>query len=206
MNRTYPPEWDRFCELNKQHPNFSLFKMDANTVIADVNRFAARYRMIKDLERVKISGAQDVTEDGYTALLRILFVWGATETLFELTGVDINQQRNEFVTAYDPAKVSTLDKKLKSLRPEVDNFFTVIKDKSKPAHVMEINKFLSNQPYDPSFLLSGIRHIFSHGTLSPNTGTKDPKITIKISNLLADFFTELVEEQFKKIVKNHNYY
>ncbi|MGN2670334.1 hypothetical protein ACTFQD_02720 [Aliivibrio fischeri] len=79
MSRTYPPEWDRFCELNTQYPNFTLFNMDPNTVIADVNRFSARYRMIKDLDKVKVSGATDITEDGYTALLRILFVWGAAD-------------------------------------------------------------------------------------------------------------------------------
>ncbi|MFA7260127.1 MAG: hypothetical protein WC013_11545 [Aeromonas bestiarum] len=206
MSRTFPPEWDRFCELNTQHPDFTLFNMAPNTVIADVNRFSARYRMIKDLDKVKVSGATDITEDGYTALLRILFVWGAAETVFKLLGVDINTQRNHFVTAYDTAKLSTLDQELKKLRPEVDNFFIVIRDKSRPAHVTEINKFLSSQKYDPSFLLSGIRHIFSHGTLSPNTGTKNPRITIKISNLLTDFFTDLIEEQFKNIVRNHPNY
>jgi len=206
MDRTYPPKWEKFCELNSQYPNFSLFGMHSDIVIADANRFAARYRMIRDLDTVKVNGAKGDTEDGYTALLRLLFVWGGAETVFELSGIDINKKRKHFLNAYDQGKLTALYNELNQLRPEVEHFFTVIKEKSYSSHVTEIDNFLSNQQCDPSYLLSGIRHSFSHGTLSPNTGTKNARITVKICNLLTEFFTDLIEEQFITIVKQHPHY
>ena len=206
MSRSNPPEWEKFCELNQQYSDFSLYGMPNNVVVADANRFSARYRMIKDLDVIKVQGATKRTEDGYTALLKMLFVWGGAETVFKLSSININQQRQHFLSVYDTTKRNTLDSDLKSLRPEVDEFFKIIRDKSIGRHITEINNFLSDQVYDPSYLLSGIRHIFSHGTLSPNTGTKNPLITIKICNILTEFFTELIEQEFIKKVKSHPHY
>jgi hypothetical protein len=209
MSRTEPTEWEKFCKLNELFP-FADFSLPPTTSIGQANRYRARYSLVSDVSKVEINHCKGDTSDGYTQLMRVVMAWGAVESFFNLKNVKINSHINR--TNYlKPLYDTTLES---DLRNELNNseyikFFGVVHSESDNTnHINEIGKYLANPTgnYELSYLISGIRHIFAHGILTPHSGKIKPKTTIEICEKLIDFFLPLINKEFSRVVQNHPQY
>jgi hypothetical protein len=209
MSRTEPAEWAKFCKLNQSYP-FADFSLPASTVVGQANRYRARYSLVSDVNRVEINNCNDDTADGYTQLMRVVMAWGAVESFFNLKGIGINSGINR-INHLKPLYDATLES---NLRNEFNNseylkFFGVVHNEcTNNKHTQEIGSYLANPSgnYELSYLISGIRHIFAHGILTPHSGKIKPKTTIEICEKLIDFFLSIIDLEFSKLVKNHPRY
>ncbi|WP_139691318.1 hypothetical protein [Aeromonas sobria] len=204
-NRTTVDEWPKFWEIEKSHGNFSAYPFLTGTRIGNVARFHARYSFAADLNALNIKNATPSTNRGYTSLLRLFSVWSALESYFKLFCDDKHQLRNFYIARYDTAKRHNLNLALRALSPATDAFFKFIRDEDNTdsTHKNKINDFLNGNSYDPSYLLSGARHVFGHGVLTPSSGGASTAQIEKISNLLKNFFLDVINCDFNSVVRAH---
>ncbi len=207
-NRTTVGEWPKFWEIENNHGNFSAYPFLAGTRVGNVVRFNARYSFAADLKSLEIDNSTPNTNRGYASLLRLFSVWSTMEAYFKLFDNDRHKLRSFYRAKYDSTKLNDLDSALRALSPATDDFFKFIRDEDNTdsTHVRKINDFLRGHSYDPSYLLSGARHVFGHGVLTPSSGGATSAQIEQISNLLKDFFLDIINLDFNSTVQNHPNY
>ncbi len=206
MARTEPTDWDSFCKLVKSY-SFDDFNFPDTTTIGQVNRFRARYSLVSDLSSITIDNCNPDTSDGYAELMKIVMAWGTIESFFKLKGINVNHdsaRTNYLKPLYDPSLETKLRTELNN--PQYIKFFTVVcHGCTNSNHASEINSYILNPAgsYEISYLISGVRHVFTHGILTPHSGSVKPVRVKEICSKLITFFLPIVDEEFAKIVQAH---
>ncbi|MEZ8101328.1 hypothetical protein [Vibrio bivalvicida] len=206
MARTEPKDWAKFCKLVKSY-SFDDFDFHDSTTVGQVNRFRARYSLVSDLSSITVDNCNSDTSEGYAELMKIVMAWGTVESFFKLKGININSdsaRTNHLKPLYDSALEA-------GLRTELNNaqymkFFAVVRDEcTNNNHKNAINSYLTNPNghYELSYIMSGIRHVFAHGILTPHSGGVKPVRVQEICNKLTTFFLPIVDKEFAKIVQDH---
>jgi len=195
--------WKPFCHIERNHRNnFNSYGFKRTIQIGDVNRLSARYTLAYDFESINVSNMQNTTIKGYSSLLRCLLTWGVIESYYEL--FPNSTGGIAFFYNYNLDKKDLLLSKLREI-PDTDKLYQFIQNdkNTNPTHKENITLFLNGNNCNPSYLLSGIRHVFGHGILTGNVDKINTIQLEKISYLLRDFFLDLVNEHFTQTVKNH---
>jgi hypothetical protein len=76
-------------------------------------------------------------------------------------------------------------------------FHLVISKATEKRLVAELELYLAQQPFNPSYLASGVRHIFAHGMLTPNANRSNPDTVAKICDLLAEAHLSAAADDFQ---------
>jgi hypothetical protein len=203
MVRDYPKEWKKFCDIEKTYGGFTYYSLRSKTTIGDLNRFAARYALAKDLDKIIIKNSSEDTMLGYETLMRSLLVWSTSELYFSLLPPQ-SETKYTFLT-FTTSEKNKLRNSLTSIGPDLNNFYYYIRDSKnidKP-HKDSVNDFLSGGDFNPMRLLSSVRHTFGHGELSANVNGVNPKSIEFIVNLLKDAILDKIDENFSSLVKKH---
>lgn len=203
MARSYPTDWVRFCDIEKKYGGFTNYNLKAGTTIGDLNRFAARYIMAKDFEKIIINNSTPDTMLGYEALMRSLFVWSASEAYHNVLPGTAGKYKYLIFSA---SEQSTLGSTLNAIGPEIKTFYTFISSNCDPFLQPEINNFLAGNDPNPMYLLASIRHVFSHGELSANVKGVNPKSIKKITEVLKDIILDKIDIHFTALVQSHPNY
>ncbi|GGI81785.1 hypothetical protein GCM10007978_19490 [Shewanella hanedai] len=203
MTRGYPTEWDKFCKIERNYGGFTHYTLKVGTVIGDVNRFSARYALAEDFNGITIKNSTVDTMLGYEALMRSLFIWSTAESYHKLLPSG-SGGKYTFLN-YSPVEKSNLRTSLISIGPDMIAFYTFIAGSSNldPRHQDFVNDFLAGRDFNPTRLLSSMRHVFGHGELSANVQGVKPKSINDITTILKSVILGKIDEHFSLLVQGH---
>lgn len=164
-----------------------------NISAGDIVRFASRYKAAKSCQGVILEGFTNKTTDGYSSLVKLMMCWSTFEGFLEIRGLN-QKQVTELFDAYNAA---TLCEQIKTY-DNGNTFYSFISSKANKTHKDEIEKFFINEPLNSSYLVSGIRHIFVHGYLTPHANGSQAKNVVKICNIISGFVLNIIDSEFSK--------
>jgi hypothetical protein len=167
--------------------------------LAEINRWAARYRAAASYVGVELVGYQSSeTVNGYSALVRSVLVWSAFERYLPLVGLD-QKACGALLSGYDPEtivhSISAID--------ENGKLYSYIRSRVTSQTLGgELDKYFKGDRCNVSYLLSAIRHIFGHGHLTPGSNETSSVVTKQICDILCDFHLRVMDEEFSKHVSD----
>jgi hypothetical protein len=190
----YPTDWVTFCAYA---PNTGAEFFGFTKPLAEVNRFAARFRVASAFRGLVLNGYSASTSAGYTALCRTLFVYSAFEAFLQVIGANQTSIGAE-LQAHGAIPL------LQRLREaDTDNcFYSFIHSRVNNTHKQELENYFNNDPSNVAYLASAIRHIFAHGWLTPNAGGGEASATADVCNAVCDFLLSFMDSQFSTRVDN----
>ena len=127
----------------------------------DVARFAARYRVARSFQGIKLAGYTTDTVVGYDSLFRVFLMWSAFERFLRVVG----QTQDSIEPQLAPYKPQQC---LAAIRAGDigKTFYEFVAPRVNAEHKARISDFANNAPTNPTFLASAVRHLFAHGHLS----------------------------------------
>ena len=183
----------RWADFNSHMPGLPTRAFGFKAGIGEINRWAARYRAAASFEGASLVGYQSKdTVDGYSALIRAVLVWSAFEKYLAICGLD-QKTSTTLISTYTPGSVAAEVAKIDRggllfgyIRSQVTN----------PTLAKELDAFSGSTPFNTTYLLSAIRHIFGHGHLTPSANDASALATRDICNLLCDFHLHVMDADF----------
>ena len=159
----------------------------------DLNRFWSRYRLAKSFQSISLDSYTAETTEGYSALFRVFLVYSAFEQLLDCCGLNLPGVE-PFLPPYRPSECEEAIRKV----DHYDSFLGVVmKHLDRAAHRTQLEKFLSIEPCNVLYVAAGIRHIFAHGKLTPNSGAGFTAPAQQISAILCEFLFHVMDGEFK---------
>ncbi|MEO0758544.1 MAG: hypothetical protein AAFY78_16915 [Cyanobacteria bacterium J06648_16] len=74
----YPPNWTKFCQWKREN---GIDTLPENISLAELNRFAARYRLATSFQGIEIHGYPSATIQGYSAVVGAFLAYSTLEQL-----------------------------------------------------------------------------------------------------------------------------
>jgi hypothetical protein len=179
-------------------PCTPLYVFGFKRPLKEINRWAARYRAAASFESVTLADYQSPqTVKGYSALIRATLVWSAFERYLPIVGLD-QESCADLLKDHDPAALSAA-----VLNDDKDGrLFKYVRQRvTNPKLGRHLDAYLKGDPFNVSYLLSGLRHIFGHGHLTPGSNDAEPLNTVSICNRLSDFHLNVMDADFSKRVE-----
>lgn len=203
MARTYPTEWKKFCRTIHTSIGFNHYtkKIKRNISLGDLNRFSARYSVAKDFIGIDIQNSTIKTKLGYEALMNTLLVWSVVEYYFIIFKTKTTSHYN--CLTYNTSELNAIRSQINAIGFDVKIFYLFIKSHCNPDHKKNIDCFLNSHNYNPTMLLSAIRHVFSHGKLTANVSKVKSASINSIVNILKLYILNNIDDKFSLIVKSH---
>lgn len=184
----YPANWGHYRSyVPLVGPTAFGFEDD----IGNVNRFGARFRAANCFRGINLDGYSHSTAQGYSALCRVLFVWSAFESFMRIVGVR-QEDTGALLHRYGGTDVLS---RIRELDAE-GNFYQFIYERVNARHQRELETYRSSDLCNIAYLASAIRHIFSHGHLTPNANSVEPAICIEICHTLSDYLLYTMDREF----------
>jgi len=184
----YPTNWQHY-DSYVIHVGADQFGFQGSN--GDVNRFGARFRAAAKFEGVLLGGYAQSTIAGYSALCRVLFVWSAFESFMSICGLEqrtvgpLLDRHGALAVAND---IRASDKG--------NAFYQFIQERVNAAHRTELQNYFNQDPCNVAYLASAIRHIFAHGSLTPNANQVEPATVVIVCNKLSDFLLRVMDREF----------
>jgi hypothetical protein len=183
-----PPKWATYEEVIGRLP---LELIGFPTTKSELNRFKARYRFAKAYRGLKLDGYTDETAKGYEALLKVFLTWSAFERFLDSIGKK-QQDLGELLERYEPRKWMARIREI----DEGDRFYKFIYERVNDNHKKELDTYFKDDVCNITYLASAVRHIFSHGCLTPNANQTKPEAVEKICELLYRFHMKVMDAEF----------
>jgi hypothetical protein len=166
---------------------------DLFTSTGDVNRFAARYRLAKSFQGIALEGYSSNTSRGYGALLKIVLTYSAFELFREAIGI----RQAELSTLLHKYKAEEWGRKIRAADRD-DKFYRFIYERVNQPHKVELDNYFRDDPCNISYLASAIRHIFAHGTLTPNANQAEPAAVLEVCRVLYEAMMTIMDREFEE--------
>ena len=165
----------------------------------DLNRFCSRYRLARSFKEILLDSYTIETVAGYSALFHVFLVWSAFEQFMDICGQTLDGIEPS-LTPYGPSSVVVA---LQGIEGH-DSFLKFVRDRlDHQKHRSQVETYLAGQPCNPLYLPAGIRHIFAHGILTPNSGVGTTTTAQQISKVLCDFLFRVMDGEFLAKLRMH---
>lgn len=188
-------QWSAYCALiNKvrcaQDIGFALST-------ADVNRFAARYRVARSFQGITLAGFSPNTVLGYNSLFRVFLMWSAFERFLQVMGHSQNSIEPN-LAAYKPqvclAAISA---------DEIGKtFYEFVAPRVDSKHQIRLQQFADHTLTNPTYLASAVRHLFAHGHLTAHAGGSSPERVDQVCTILFDFHMAVMDGEFTRVIRD----
>lgn len=170
----YPPRWAEYRSASGLIEFCSAF-----TRAADVNRFGARYRLAKSCE-VRLAGYSTGTAAGYDALVKVALSWSAFESLLVALGLG----KHKVAEVSGRHNLSTTFASMRAAGKVLPFFKFVSSELDNAGQRVEVDNFVAGRPCCGLKLAKAVRHIFFHGTLTPNArGSEASEVAVACTEL-----------------------
>lgn len=191
-----PGWWACDAALAKFTPPASFgFPCDAGVL----NRFSSRYRLARSFQGIQLNEYSKDTADGYSAIFHVFLAYSAFEQLLDCCGIKLNALEPR-LASYG---VTGVEAKIRSVE-RFDAFFIAVHEHlDRENQRKQIEAFLAGSPFNLLYLPAGVRHIFAHGKLTPNSGSADPQSAVKISAILVEFLFTVMDGEFTSRLYEH---
>jgi len=187
--RSYPPKWSTFDRY--------IVLAGSNTLgfagsAADVNRFAARYRVAKCFYRVEFDELTHATADGYSELVHLLLTYSAFEHLLRCIGSRLQTSRS----LLDDSERGRVLNNLRRLAGQ-DVLFSVLRQHLDPPYRRQVDAHLALQSCNPLYLAAGIRHAFAHGMFTATPGNTPQHAVATVCRFLCRVIFRIMDREFE---------
>jgi hypothetical protein len=190
-NAHHPPGWAQFDDLVKRSVPITSFSL-----VADANRFRARYRLAKACRGLNLEGYTEETARGYDALTRLMLTWGALEAFLRAISK----------TAGDlPVLLARYDTDgwlgtIRSGDPD-GRYFRFIAERITSRGLKEdVERHLRGDLCCATTLAQAVRHIFIHGVLTPNSNEATPGAVVVVCDALCEMLFAIMDREFSERV------
>jgi hypothetical protein len=198
LNESIPARYpDAWREFDRYMPSVPPRAFGFTVELAEINRWAARYRAAASYEdAVLVQYQSKETVLAYSALIRATLVWSAFERFLPMVGLSQNTS-GDLLNRYGAVQVADEVREL----DEDARLFNYIQSKvTNPTLARELESYFKDSPFNASYLLSAIRHIFGHGHLTPGSNETNASVTANICNRLCDFHLDVMNFEFNEHV------
>lgn len=185
-----PPGWAE-CDaaLRKFTPPSQLGFVGS---AGDLNRFRSRYRLAKSFRSISLDSYTAETTDGYSSLFRVFLAYSAFEQFLDCCGLNLPETQ-QLLPTYKSSECEEAIRKVE----HYDSFLSVVmKHLDRKVHRTQLENFLFGNPCNVLYVAAGIRHIFAHGKLTPNSGAGFTAPAQKISTILCEFLFHVMDGEF----------
>ena len=190
----YPPHWVRWSTL--VHAGKRPSDLGFSCALADLNRFAHRYRLATSFRGIDLYRYTRETAYGYSCLFWVFLVWSAFEHFLRMIPCS-QDDCNDIIRRYPATKAIRY---IRAQDPQY-RFFGMIASKTRPRGRKELEAFMAGQPINYTYLASTIRHIFAHGELTPNVNRSDPESVGAICETIAEIHLRVLEREFSRRIR-----
>lgn len=187
----YPPRWTDYLAARGLVDICSAF-----TRAAEVNRFGARYRLAKACE-VSLTGYSASTIAGYDALVKVALTWSAFESLLVAVGVD----KHGVAAVSARHDLSDVFASMRAAGKVMPFFKFVSSELDTKGQRAEVDNFVAGRPCCGLKLAKAVRHIFFHGTLTPNARGSEASEVAAACNVLASGVVRVMDAEFATAVQ-----
>ncbi len=158
-----PPGWCACHEALSRYT--SPAKMGFACSAGDLNRFWSRYRLAKSFQGIALESYTAETTVGYSALFRVFVTYSAFEQFLDCCGLNLSGMA-PLLPLYKPGDCEAAIRNVE----HHDSFLkAVLQHLDRASHRTQMQK-LSGKSCNLLYVAAGIRHIFAHGKLTPNSG------------------------------------
>jgi len=194
LSDRYPDAWREF---DRHMPHLPPRAFGFSVELPEINRWAARYRAASSYEgAVLVQYQSKDTVLAYGALIRATLVWSAFERFLPMVGLSQNTS-GDLLNKYDAVRIAREVRQ----HDEDARLFKYIQSKvTSPTLTRELESYFKDSPFNASYLLSAIRHIFGHGHLTPGSNETNASATANICNRLCDFHLHVMNFEFNEHV------
>jgi hypothetical protein len=186
--RSYPPGWRTF-NTHAHVPGPGYLGLGAS--LAEVNRFAARYRAAKCFKGVEFEELTSGTKDGYTALIQTLLTFSAFEHLLRCIGLRM-QDTQTLLSSEERDRALTNLRRLHGQR----EFFEALRQHLDPPYQRQVDVHLREEPCNPVYLAAAIRHAFAHGKLAATPIGAPENSSATVARFLCRVMTKIMDREF----------
>lgn len=207
IDEMYPDRYpDSWREFDRYMPGVPPRAFGFAAELPEINRWVARYRAAASFERAELVQYQSQdTVEAYSALIRAILVWSAFERFLPIVGLTQSTSA-ELLDKYDAQE---LIREIQGIDEDARLFQYIQSKVTNRTLAEELDKYFQNAPFNASYLLSAIRHIFGHGHLTPGANEANAAATSAICNRLSEFHLEIMNaefadhvEEFKRMEEN----
>lgn len=191
----YPTSWRDFDRNMPTAPTAAFgFSVD----LSEINRWAARYRAAASYEQsVLVQYQSPETVRAYSALIRSTLVWSAFERFLPIVGLS-QPTSGPLLEKYQAVDVA---KRVRDMDEDARLFKYIVSKVTNPTLRRELDNYFRDSPFNPSYLLSAVRHIFGHGHLTPGSNETNAEVTAGVCNTLCDFHLHIMDAEFTDHVR-----
>lgn len=183
-------------------PHYEVIKGNFNNAeragiigsVADMHRFAARYRVAKSFKGEAFEGFSPGVAKGYDSILRMFLAYSAMESL--LNGLKLDNTK--VALTIDWAERCQMLRDTPSSTPYLNFIAGHMTTKTiKAAYV----NYLAGHTASLVLLAAGARHAFVHGHLTPSSGGLDGENTHAVCDQLASAVLFAIDTEIEERAK-----
>lgn len=190
--RSYPPGWATF-DAFAQAPGPTYFRLHGS--VADVNRFAARYRAAKCFRGIEFDELTSSIAQGYEALVQLLLTYSAFEHFMRCLGTRLQASHTLLADAERDRTLANL-RRLQGQR----ELFAVLRQHLDPPYQRQVDVHLRNGACNPLYLAAGIRHAFAHGKLAAAPVGIPESAVATVSRFFCRVLMRIMDREFSQRV------
>ena len=194
-----PPGW-AVCDeaLSKYTPPSAMgFVCSAG----DLNRFWSRYRVAKSFRHIVLDSYTAETVAGYSALFQVFLAYSAFEQFMDCCGLNLSGME-PLLPPYNPAECEAA---IRHIEKYAEFLAVVLEHLDREGHRTQLQAFLAAEPSNVLYVAAGIRHIFAHGKLTPNSGAGFTAPAQEVSRVLSEFLFRVMDGEFAGRLRAHGY-
>lgn len=188
----YPTNWTHY-DTNVMYVGAGQFGFEATN--GDVNRFGARFRAAAKFQGVLLDGYAPSTVSGYSSLCRVMFAWSAFESFMSICRLE----QRTIGSLLDLHGALAVAGEVRAADTG-DAFYRFIHERVNAAHRTELENYFRQDPCNVAYLASAIRHIFAHGSLTPNANQVEPSTVVAVCDKLSEFLVGVMDQEFGRRV------
>ncbi|MEB3213225.1 MAG: hypothetical protein VKL39_17880 [Leptolyngbyaceae bacterium] len=158
---------------------------------AELNRFAARYRLANAFNEISINGYPDNTVDAYSSVLRAFLAYSALEQFHKAVPPTPNSR--EHINSRWAHLATEHASKLRRSKTIV---LFLIKQVQNQTLRDGLTAFLGSKSDNCLFVATALRHAVAHGVMSVHPNGTSPKTAARFGNVLAQMLLQIADQAF----------
>lgn len=180
-------EWKVFCQWLRKHSEASL---PQNVSVAELNRFAARCRLVDSFERLVVTGYAEETADAYSALMKAFLAYTALEQFHKaIKPVTKKLKLIERWATTSPELVAELrreDTIIRFLAERMDR-------KTTRAEVLD---FVNGETDNCLIVAKALRNAVAHGMMSVHPDGTSARAAEKFCDRISEMLIRISKQAF----------
>ena len=164
---------------------------------SDLGRFIAKFNSAKNLSKIEFNNTSYETANEYSELLKLVMYVSALESYLIFTN-KLSAPPFPYHIAeklFQNDKFTEFVNEIREIEWDME-FYNFIKEKSNRNIAHLIDKYQIAQDINLIYLITGVRHIFVHGLLTPNVRSSNPHYVAQIVAKLNDAIKTAISLDF----------